>query len=717
MAVTLLRPGAVLDYFSREVLNPKEKTVDYIIRQLEENPRKKVWLLEAQTGSGKSTVLPPFLYKKFPTKNIVSTQPRVYNAVSIPEQVAEHNKELIIGENMGYSTGDQKVAIKKGLVFMTEPTLLAQLKTMKEEDFIRKWAFIIIDEVHVRSVGLDIMFYKIKRLVERYKELLVFPQFIMTSATFDVIGFSKYYKTDAIMYVEGISFKIEDTFEETPIDSYEYVAKKIIEIHKNDPNYNGDKGDIGLFVPGENVARIVIEELEKLRKGVRPFEILNISSTTRDEIRIILEKKSKNRRIILGTNAIETGVTLNELKYLCDLGIENLQGYHPPTGIKFLLNSPISNSSRRQRRGRVGRKFEGNAVFFYTKQTQENMLENSLPDIQTKDITGEMMYLLVELFELNTLISAEEIVEKYDDIVRKQKALLKSGKKSNEIDCKELLAPPGGDAIARAISNLHRLGYVDIQNIPTKLGLIMHKLPMCSFESARTIMSGVVFDISLKELIVLTQLMEHKKDLLLKPKDTQPIDILQHFCKKFKFEDKFHNYILDEAIHLLLYYHSFKHELKKSPSKAKKWCEASLINYKTFVICLNNTYNILKTFDTIGVQWRIKNQFKLKRYIKYFDVSNDWMNFVDYITRLKMCIYQGYKMNLITRNERGFWKDINGIQIKIQGKYKKVLDELPKVKYCTYANSLYKESNGRIGNECSCISIMSGFIGIDNHFY
>ena len=69
----------------------------------------RIMILKSGTGSGKSTTLSPELYRRFQVgtgKNIAVTQPRVLTAMSIPVDVIEHYDEMVMGETIGYQTGD-----------------------------------------------------------------------------------------------------------------------------------------------------------------------------------------------------------------------------------------------------------------------------------------------------------------------------------------------------------------------------------------------------------------------------------------------------------------------------------------------------------------------------------------------------------------------------------------------------------------------------------
>jgi hypothetical protein len=171
------------------------------------SPGERYLAFKSGTGSGKSTTLPSYLYNTFFEglhKNIGMTEPRVFNCIDIVEQIAKFNPTLKVGENLGYSTGNFKKKPTKGIVIETVGVLLQQLKTLSDEDFMRKYFVIIIDEVHSRSVENDLTMYYLKKLIERnYKEPDC-PFVILTSGTFDEELFMNYFDMPKEHYIEVI---------------------------------------------------------------------------------------------------------------------------------------------------------------------------------------------------------------------------------------------------------------------------------------------------------------------------------------------------------------------------------------------------------------------------------------------------------------------------------------------------------------------------------
>ena len=83
-------------------------------------------------------------------------------------------------------------------------------------------------------------------------------------------------------------------------------------------------------------------------------------------------KTSYDRIIIVATNIAEASITIDNLKFVVDLGLQNTVSYDPYREINIVEVKPISESSRIQRRGRVGRKESGTVYYIYKLDSRLN---------------------------------------------------------------------------------------------------------------------------------------------------------------------------------------------------------------------------------------------------------------------------------------------------------------------------------------------------------
>ncbi|KAF9026271.1 putative ATP-dependent RNA helicase DHR1, partial [Haplosporangium bisporale] len=132
-----------------------------------------VIIVKGETGSGKTTQVPQFLYEagyghpNSPNPGMIGiTQPRRVAAVSMADRVA---KELNlpaskISHQIRYDATTSPETVMK---FMTDGVLLRELNS----DFLlRKYSAIIIDEAHERSLNTDILIGALSRIVRLRRE-------------------------------------------------------------------------------------------------------------------------------------------------------------------------------------------------------------------------------------------------------------------------------------------------------------------------------------------------------------------------------------------------------------------------------------------------------------------------------------------------------------------------------------------------------------------
>ncbi|KAG0276471.1 putative ATP-dependent RNA helicase DHR1 [Linnemannia exigua] len=130
-------------------------------------------IIKGETGSGKTTQVPQFLYEagygnpNSPNPGMIGiTQPRRVAAVSMADRVA---KELNlpaskISHQIRYDATTSPDTVMK---FMTDGVLLRELNS----DFLlRKYSAIIIDEAHERSLNTDILIGALSRIVRLRRE-------------------------------------------------------------------------------------------------------------------------------------------------------------------------------------------------------------------------------------------------------------------------------------------------------------------------------------------------------------------------------------------------------------------------------------------------------------------------------------------------------------------------------------------------------------------
>lgn len=75
--------------------------------------------------------------------------------------------------------------------------------------------------------------------------------------------------------------------------------------------------------------------------------------------------------VLVATNIAEASITINKLKVVIETGKSKSNIYNPETGTSELIESYIPDSSRTQRRGRVGRRTPGTVYYTYPEGTTQ----------------------------------------------------------------------------------------------------------------------------------------------------------------------------------------------------------------------------------------------------------------------------------------------------------------------------------------------------------
>lgn len=127
----------------------------------------QVLVIEGETGSGKTTQLPQYLYEAGycrDGKKIGCTQPRRVAAMSVAARVAEE-VGCRVGAEVGYSIRfEDCTSDKTKIKYMTDGMLLREFLT---EPDLAGYSCMIIDEAHERTLSTDILLGLVKVRAQR----------------------------------------------------------------------------------------------------------------------------------------------------------------------------------------------------------------------------------------------------------------------------------------------------------------------------------------------------------------------------------------------------------------------------------------------------------------------------------------------------------------------------------------------------------------------
>ncbi|GAA6043501.1 hypothetical protein JCM8097_002244 [Rhodosporidiobolus ruineniae] len=443
----------------------------------------QVLVIEGETGSGKTTQLPQYLYEAGYCKDgkkIGCTQPRRVAAMSVAARVAEE-VGCRVGQEVGYSIRfEDCTSDKTAIKYMTDGMLLREFLT---EPDLAGYSCMIIDEAHERTLSTDILLGLVKDIA-RFR-----PDFrlLIASATLNASKFSDYFDEAPVFRIPGRRYPVDILYTPQPEANYLHAAvTTVFQIHTTQP-----KGDILVFLTGQDEIEAAQESLEETARalGNKVAELMicpiYANLPTDMQARIFEPTPEGARKVVLATNIAETSITIDGVVYVIDPGFVKQNSYNPRNGMESLVVTPCSRAAAGQRAGRAGRVGPGKCFRLYTKHAYQHELEqDTVPEIQRTNL-GTVVLMLKSL-GINDLIGFD------------------------------FLDPPPGDTLIRALDLLYALGAFNDRGELTKLGRRMAEFPMDPAMS-KAIVASEKYGCT-EEVLTIVSMLSESGSLFYRPK-------------------------------------------------------------------------------------------------------------------------------------------------------------------------------------------------------
>lgn len=216
-------------------------------------------IVAGETGSGKTTQIPQFLYEAgyAEHKMIAVTEPRRVATVAMAARVGYElglsSKEVsYLMRFEGNVTKDTKIK------FMTDGVLL---KEIQSDFLLSKYSVVIIDEAHERSVYTDILLGLLSRIVPLRRKRGSPLRLIIMSATLRVEDFTEntrlFKQPPPVIKIDSRQFPVTTHFNKnTNSDYLKEAYKKAVKIHTRLP-----EGGILIFVTGQQEVHYLVRKL------------------------------------------------------------------------------------------------------------------------------------------------------------------------------------------------------------------------------------------------------------------------------------------------------------------------------------------------------------------------------------------------------------------------------------------------------------------------
>lgn len=416
------------------------------------------------------------------------TQPRRVAAQTVAKRVAFELGEEKVGGKVGYAVRfDDQTSSSTRIKFLTDGVLVRECLS---DPLLTRYAVIMLDEAHERSLHTDVLFGLVKSACRLRPELRV----LVTSATLDAHKFSAYLNDCPVFDIPGRVF---------PVDIYHSKTRQVMTL--SGPASNGyisaaveivqrihrglEEGHVLVFMTGREDIESTCAQLrnaaeeEGLYFHPRLFKALErrkeeggkaahsfvyrddthllvlplYGALTSEDQQRVFENFSnrymdeqgrvvKVRKVVVATNIAETSVTVPQVRFVVDCGFVKQKAYDPTRRIESLVTVPISQVSAAQRAGRAGRTGPGQCFRLYSEACLASFSPETIPEIQRTNLSSMVLYL-----------KALGVVDVLGF---------------------DFLDPPSQEQLEEALVELHLLGAIDGSGGITDTGRQMSHLPV-----------------------------------------------------------------------------------------------------------------------------------------------------------------------------------------------------------------------------------------------
>lgn len=452
----------------------------------------QVLVVVGETGSGKTTQLPQYLYeagyRKDPAKpmKIGCTQPRRVAATSVATRVAQE-VGCKLGSEVGYNIRFEDVTSPATAIkYLTDGMLLREFLT---DPLLSSYSALMIDEAHERTVSTEILLSLLKDVLKERKDLKV----IVASATINASKFANYFDGAPIFTIPGRRFPVDICYTKNPEANYVQAAiTTVFQIHMKQEL----SGDILVFLTGQEEIEAMEEALNdacaKLGDLIRRLIVAPIYANLppKQQARIFEPTPPDARKVVLATNIAETSITIDGIKYVVDTGYVKENVYNAATGMESLVVVPCSRASADQRAGRAGRVGPGKCYRLFTKWSFNNELQaNPTPEILRVNLCSVVLLLLS--------MGVTDLVH-FD-----------------------FMDPPNSQTLIRSLELLYALGAINGKGQITLTGQKMAEFPMDPMFCKALIASSDLH--VMDEVLSIIAMLSENSGLFYRPKDKREL--------------------------------------------------------------------------------------------------------------------------------------------------------------------------------------------------
>lgn len=333
----------------------------------------RVAVLQAPPGTGKTTRVPPAVARAF-AGLVVVLEPRRVAARSAARRVASE-RGTPLGEEVGYAVrGDSRRSARTRVLFVTEGVFL---RMATSDPFLDGIGAVVLDELHERSLDVDLALALVRSIREGLREDLVI---VAMSATLDVAPVARFLDAPVLTAtapLHPLEVRFDPRPDGRPLE--DRVADAVEEVRGG--------GDVLVFLPG-------IAEIARTarRIGESVVSVLHGRLSPGEQDAVL--RGGGGGRVILSTNVAESSVTVPGVRAVVDAGLARMARQDWSTGLPILEVAPIARDSAEQRAGRAAREGPGVVRRLWTARADRDRPDHSEPAIRRSDLASTLLRLL-----------------------------------------------------------------------------------------------------------------------------------------------------------------------------------------------------------------------------------------------------------------------------------------------------------------------------------
>ncbi|XP_029667898.1 probable ATP-dependent RNA helicase DHX34 isoform X2 [Formica exsecta] len=335
--------------------------------------KEKVVIIAGDTGCGKSTQVPQYLYEA-DFRKIACTQPRRIACISLAKRVAFET----LSENLskvGYQIRFEKQRNQEtNITFITEGLLLRQ---MSGESTLSAYDVVVLDEVHERHLHGDF-------LLELFSNYFAKEDVKIIEVPGRLYPIQLFYRP---VTVEDLRYK-NDRFNPSP-----YVQIMQIIDQKYPAN---EKGDLLIFLSGISEITAVVDAAKEYSTKKNNWIVLPLHSTLSiiEQDKVFDYAPEGVKKCIVATNIAETSITIDGIRFVADSGKVKEMSYDPSCKMQRLKEFWISKASAEQRKGRSGRTGPGVCYRIYSEEEYKTLERYSTPELQRVPLDSSLLQMI-----------------------------------------------------------------------------------------------------------------------------------------------------------------------------------------------------------------------------------------------------------------------------------------------------------------------------------